>query len=119
MACYFLIDTYIDEKRGRGEYDLYIEAVRPIVEHYGGEYLLRTEQVTGLTEERQPQRIIVIRFPSRAALDACFGSREYLDIAGKRAGWVDARAVIAEDTEDTGNTEDITDAEGKVKTEVV
>lgn len=64
MACYFLIDTYIDEARGRGEYDQYIEAVRPMVEQYGGAYLLRTEQVTGISAERQPQRVIVIRFPS-------------------------------------------------------
>ncbi|MGN0715524.1 MAG: DUF1330 domain-containing protein, partial [Anaerovoracaceae bacterium] len=97
MACYFLIDTYIDTARGRGEYDQYIEAVRPIVEHYGGEYLLRTEQVASLAAERQPQRVIVIRFPSRKALDACFGSAEYQAIAGKRAGSVDARAVIAEE----------------------
>ena len=61
MACYFLIDTYIDEARGRGEYDQYIEEVRPMVEQYGGAYLLRTEQVTGISAERQPQRLIVIR----------------------------------------------------------
>ncbi|MGN1413496.1 MAG: MBL fold metallo-hydrolase [Anaerovoracaceae bacterium] len=99
MACYFLIDTYIDAQRGRGEYDQYMEAVRPIVERYGGEYLLRTEQVTGLSAERQPQRLIVIRFPSREALDTCFGSAEYQAIAGMRADSVDARAVIAEEEE--------------------
>ena len=33
MACYFLIDTYIDTQRGRGEYDQYIEAVRQRSRH--------------------------------------------------------------------------------------
>ena len=35
MSCYFVIDTYIDEIRGRGMYDDYIEKVKPIVEKYG------------------------------------------------------------------------------------
>lgn len=25
MSCYFVVDTYIDENRGRGSYDDYIE----------------------------------------------------------------------------------------------
>ena len=36
MSCYFLIDTYIDDKRGRGQYDDYISKVKPIVESFGG-----------------------------------------------------------------------------------
>lgn len=35
MSCYFIIDTYIDEIRGRGMYDEYTEKVKPIVEKYG------------------------------------------------------------------------------------
>ena len=37
MACYFMIDIYIDEKTGRGLYDEYIREVKPIVEKFGGE----------------------------------------------------------------------------------
>ena len=32
MACFFIIDVYIDESKGRGSYDDYIEKVKPIVE---------------------------------------------------------------------------------------
>ena len=45
---------------------------------------------------RNPQRIIVIEFPDRKKLDACFSSDEYKKISGARTGSVDARAVIAE-----------------------
>ena len=62
MSCYFLIDTYIDEKNGRGLYDDYIRKVKQIVESFGGEYLLRTESITSLNPSRNPQRVIVIRF---------------------------------------------------------
>ena len=96
MSCYFIVDVYIDEKKGRGAYDVYIEKVRPIVESYGGEYLVRTENVTPLSPLRKPERVIVIRFPSRERLEACFASLEYRKIMSARTENVDARAVIAE-----------------------
>lgn len=94
--CYFVVDTYIDEREGRGAYDEYIREVKPIVESYGGEYLVRTDRVTSLHPERTPQRVIIIRFPSRQALDECFASKEYQAIMHKRVDSVDARAVIVE-----------------------
>lgn len=100
MSCYFLVDTYIDEKNGRGLYDDYIEKVKPIVESFGGEYLLRTENITSLSPSRNPQRVIVIRFPSRERLDSCFASEAYRTIMHERAESVDARALIAEQTDE-------------------
>ena len=97
MSCFFLIDTYIDEERGRGLYDDYIAKVKPIVEGYGSEYLLRSEKVGSLSPQRTPQRVIVICFPDREKLDACFGSEEYKAIAHERTESVDARAVIVEE----------------------
>jgi len=97
MACFFIVDTYIYKNKGRGSYDDYIEQVKPIVESYGGEYLVRTENVTALSPLRGPDRVIIIRFPSREKLDACFASDEYRRIMHERANSVDARAVIVED----------------------
>lgn len=70
MACYFIVDTYIYEQQGRALYDEYIREVKPIVESFGGEYLVRTENIISLHPERMPQRVILIKFPSRQALDA-------------------------------------------------
>ena len=97
MACFFIVDTYIDKNKGRGSYDDYIDQVKPIVESYGGEYLVRTENVTALSPLRKPDRVIIIRFPSREKLDACYASDEYRRIMHERANSVDARAVIVED----------------------
>lgn len=97
MSCYFLIDTYIDEKNDRGIYDDYIAKVKPIVERYDGEYLLRSEKVSSWSPQRTPQRVIVIRFPDREKLEACFGSEEYQAIASERSESVDARAIIVEE----------------------
>lgn len=97
MACFFIIDVYIDISKGRGSYDDYIEKVRPIVEKYGGVYIARTENVTSLSPLRKPDRVIIIRFPSREKLDACFSSEEYRQIMHERIDSVDARAVIVEE----------------------
>ncbi|MGN0496416.1 MAG: DUF1330 domain-containing protein [Lachnospiraceae bacterium] len=96
MYCYFIVDTYIDEEKGRGMYDDYIRKVKPIVESFGGEYLVRTENILSLHPERNPQRVIMIRFPDRQSLDACFASEDYRNIMHERIDSVDARALIVE-----------------------
>ncbi|MGM9681941.1 MAG: DUF1330 domain-containing protein [Eubacteriales bacterium] len=93
MSWYFIVDTYISGD-GRGEYDEYIEKVKPIVEKYGGEYLVRSENVTGLSELRKPQRVIVIKFGTKESLERCFASSEYQEIMHKRINSVDSRAII-------------------------
>ena len=96
MVCYFIVDTYIDVNKGRGLYDEYIQKVKPIVEGFGGEYLARTEQITSLHPLRNPQRVIIIRFSSRQALESCFASEAYRKIMKERIDSVDARALIVE-----------------------
>ena len=39
MSCYFIVDVYIDENKGRGAYEDYIEKVKPIVESFGGKIM--------------------------------------------------------------------------------
>ncbi|MDO5351035.1 MAG: DUF1330 domain-containing protein [Lachnospiraceae bacterium] len=97
--CYFLVDTYIPAGRnhfekGRGLYDHYIEKVKPIVERYGGIYLLRSEQIESLSQKRSPQRVIIIHFPNYEHLQRCFASKEYQEIMAMRTENVDARALI-------------------------
>ena len=96
MSCFFVIDTYIDEDKGRGSYDEYITQVAPIVERYGGKYIVRSEKITSLSPNRNPQRVIIIEFPSREALTSCFESDDYRAIMGKRIESVDARGLIVE-----------------------
>ena len=96
MPWYFMVDTYIDEQKGRGMYEDYIREVKPVVERYGGEYLVRTDSLCCLSNERVPQRVIVIRFERKEDLDSCFSSPEYRAIMSKRADSVDSRAIIVE-----------------------
>ena len=90
---YFIIDTYIQALENH-DYEIYITEVKPIVEFYGGEYLVRTNNVICLNEKRQPQRVIIIKFPSKKLLDDCFASDEYKKIMLKRENSVDSRGII-------------------------
>lgn len=96
MKCYFIVDVYINENRGKGAYSNYIEKVKPIVESYGGKYITRSENITSLSENRNPQRVIIIEFPSKDKLNECFNSNEYKAIMNERIDNVDARALIIE-----------------------
>lgn len=92
---YFLVDTYLDEEN-REEYDAYIQKVKPIVEKHGGVYLARSEKIISFSPNRNPQRVILIRFDSKEALQACFSSPEYLEIKDLRENNVDARGIVVE-----------------------
>lgn len=43
-----------------------------------------------------PDRCIVIKFPSREAIDECFSSESYRKIMVNRVNNVDGRAIIVE-----------------------
>ena len=63
MSCFFVVDTYIDEDKGRGSYDEYITQVVPIVERYGGKYIVRSEKINSLSPKRNEHRVFIIEFP--------------------------------------------------------
>ncbi len=96
MKSYFIVSVQIQDQRLRPLYDEYIACVRPVVERYGGSYLVRTEKICALSEAWSPDRVIVIEFPDRQALDSCFASEEYRAIAGLRMQSVKADAIIVE-----------------------
>lgn len=93
MPAYVLIEIEIHD---RDTYFQYIEKARPIVESYGGRYLVRGGQTTPLFGDWNPERIILIEFPSRENIERCFSSTEYLDIKNLREDSTLTRSVILE-----------------------
>lgn len=93
MPAYLLIEIEIHD---RDTYFQYIEKARPIVESYGGHYLIRGGKVTPLFGDWIPERIILIQFPSQEDIERCFSSKEYLKIAKLRENSTKTRSVILE-----------------------
>ena len=65
MSCYFIIEVYINNNSNTSLYDEYIEEVKPIVESYGGKYIIRSNNIFSLHPMLNPSRVIIIEFPSK------------------------------------------------------
>jgi len=94
---YFVVLVNTENKSDRKEYDDYIVKVKPIVEKYGGKYIVRSERITALSDKLwKPDRIIIIQWSNKEKLLDCFNSKEYMSIKSKRENSVESQAIIVE-----------------------
>ena len=77
-------------------YRQYIAAVSPIVEEFGGRYLVRAGTVVPIEGEAPTGRFIVIEFPSLAVAKAFEASPQYLKIAPLRQRASRGRVFLVE-----------------------
>lgn len=93
--CYFVINVTINKPEMRYLYDEYIQKVKPIVEKYGGEYIIRSENITPIIGI-SPDRIIMIHFDTRSAFERWFQSEEYAMIKHLRIESVSTQAMLVQ-----------------------
>ena len=80
MAAYLIADTLLTDPE---LYEQYKAQARPLAEQYGGEYLARGGDVSLREGDLwQPQRLVIIRFPSSEQANAFYDSAEYQQILG-------------------------------------
>lgn len=95
MPAYFIVE--IKTKSGdKAPYAEYVERVRPIVEKYGGRYLVRGGKVTFVFGGWRPERIIIIEFPCAEDVHKWLDSAEYKNIAGLREMSTFTKAIVIE-----------------------
>jgi uncharacterized protein (DUF1330 family) len=82
--------------KNRELYGQYVEQVRAIVEQHGGRYLVRGGNVTPLSGNWNPERIILIEFETMQQLQGCFQSPEYLALAPLREQSTSGRSIVVE-----------------------
>jgi len=93
MAAYFIIDIKVHDEP---TYHLYIDKVKPIIEQYGGRYLARGGAISSFTGQWNPERIILIEFPSAADVKRCLASDAYKAIAPLRERSTSSQAIVVE-----------------------
>jgi uncharacterized protein (DUF1330 family) len=93
MAAYVIIEIEVKDDEAYSEY---VEKVRPVVEKHEGRYLCRGGAITPVSGNWNPERIILIEFPSTDAVLRCFNSKEYREIAHLRESSTRGRAIIVE-----------------------
>ena len=82
MAAYLIVDTEIKDQKAYEDYKI---QAKPIVESYGGEYLVRGGNTTVLENELwTPTRLVVVRFPSREAAQNFLSCDEYAPVKAIR-----------------------------------
>ena len=96
MSVYIVIEAKVKDQE---KYRQYISAFSDIIGNYGGRHVVDEGRVTLLDdgmrpERRQPERMIILEFPSEVNLRRCFASPEYQTIASLRLAGADTRAVL-------------------------
>ena len=60
------------------EYKKYMEKVKPMIESYGGEYLIRGGKIDALeTNLWEPTRMVLVKFPNKEIAMEWYNSDEY------------------------------------------
>ncbi|MFN0039347.1 MAG: DUF1330 domain-containing protein [Burkholderiales bacterium] len=74
MSIYLILENEIHDKVA---YERYKQAVKPMVEAAGGEYLTRDGKVDVLAGDWKPTRVVIFKWPSQSALEAFQKSEAY------------------------------------------
>lgn len=93
MSLFMVISTtkILDEKN----YNEYVKRARPIIESYGGKYLLQSGKFIA-SKDWEAEKIVIIKFENKEQLDKCFQSPEYQEIIPLREGSIESKFVMLE-----------------------
>ncbi len=94
MAAYLIIE--IESIHNPENYDIYLSKVKDIILKFEGKYLLKSEHIIPFSGNWNPERFIIIIFPTIEKLKACFSSKEYIEIKAYRESSVQGKAMIIE-----------------------
>jgi uncharacterized protein (DUF1330 family) len=93
MPVFMVIESRV---RDSTLYSQYIQLVAPIIEKYGGRYLVRGGKIIPLGSEWNPERMIILEFPAEENIKQWLSSPEYQKIAPIREQGADTRAILLE-----------------------
>ncbi|MEA2288210.1 MAG: hypothetical protein QOD55_207 [Solirubrobacteraceae bacterium] len=93
MPAYLILDIHVKDPE---EYAAYRERSPATVEAYGGKYLVRGGDFEVVEGEWQPERIVVLEFPSAERAREWYQSPEYREIAPMRHRAAPSEVVLVE-----------------------
>jgi uncharacterized protein (DUF1330 family) len=93
MPVYLIIEISVHDPELYGEYTV---QVLPLVERYGGRYLVRGNEVYPVTGDWRPERLVMVRFETMDLVHDLLTSPEYQALVPLRERATSSRAVIAE-----------------------
>ncbi len=93
MSAYLIVDLAVHDRQ---TFARYRDLVLPLVTKHGGEYLVRSGALETIEGNWQPERLVVIEFPHRAAARAFLDDPEYAPVAKLRFDSARSNMILAE-----------------------
>jgi uncharacterized protein (DUF1330 family) len=93
MTAYMIVDVDIADLP---RYEGYKQKVPALIARHGGEYLVRGGAHEVIEGDWQPTRMVLFRFPSRAAIRAFFADPEYQPLAALRHEIAKSRIIAVD-----------------------
>lgn len=93
MAAYFIVDLTIDDMPGLQHY---VQEVPKTIQKYGGRYLIRGAEWEPVEGNWQPNRIVLLEFPSMERAKEWYASAEYQPLKKERQKASRANIILVE-----------------------
>ena len=93
MPVYLIIEINVHDPELYAEYTV---QVLPIVERYGGRYLVRGNEIYPVTGDWRPERLVMVQFETMDQVHDFLTCPEYQALIPLRERAASSRAVIAE-----------------------
>jgi len=93
MPAYFIVDLEVTDPAGFEEYR---KLVPGTIQQYGGRFLVRGGAVETLEGDWQPQRVVVLEFPSLEQARRWYNSEDYRDPKALRFKTARTRLILVE-----------------------
>lgn len=93
MAAYLIASIDVHDAAGFEEYRTH---VTPMVEAYGGRYLVRTDKMEPLEGAQPRGRLVMLEFPSIDAARSFYRSADYAPLLRRRLASAAADIVLVE-----------------------
>lgn len=94
MSVYMIVEA--KEIMDKEKYGEYIQRVPQTIEKFGGKYLVRGGQVTTVSGDWNPARLIIVKFNSMDKFQAWWNSSEYRRVAPLREQSARMNAIVVE-----------------------
>lgn len=93
MTAYMIVNLDTHDPEGMAEYR---DKVPALIAKHGGEYLVRGGEHEVLEGSWQPNRLVIFRFPDRAAIHSFFDDPDYAGLLALRHRAANSEIVIVD-----------------------
>ncbi|HIF71952.1 MAG TPA: DUF1330 domain-containing protein [Dehalococcoidia bacterium] len=93
MSAYVIVDIDVKDQEA---YEEYRRLVPPLIEKYGGRYIVRGGEITPGEGDWDLHRVVILKFPSTEKALALFSADEYAPVAAIRHKAADSKTFIVE-----------------------